>query len=123
MGCNGCNQTSGMFERVEPDSGIMAQWSQARELVEPVERPTLIDGMMRYPEGVQKPEEIDGFERTSETVFESIMPACRSRYRVVAMERNGVMTVKHTCLHPDAKHLNQYVPLAVCQGCSLRKGG
>lgn len=123
MSCNGCNSTSGMFEKVEPDAGIMSQWSQARELVDPVQRPTLIEGVMRYPEDCPQPEEIDGFERTSETVFESVMPPCRSRYRVVAIRQDGVMTVRHTCLHPDAKHVNQYVPVAVCQGCSLRKGG
>lgn len=112
-----------MFEKVEPDAGLMAQWSEARELVTPVDRPTLIDGMIRYPEGFPQPEEIDGFERTSETTFESIMPPCRMRYRVLAMERSGTMSVRHTCLHSEAKHLNQYVPLAACEGCSLRKGG
>jgi len=79
--------------------------------------------MMRYPPGCIQPDEIDGFERTGDTTFESIMPPCRSRYRVATMEQNGAMSVRHTCLHPEAEHLNQYVPLAVCQGCSLRKGG
>lgn len=87
-----------------------------------VREPTLRGGVMTYPEGDKQPDAIDGFERTGLTVLESVMPPCVHRYEIMAMDRTGVTTVKHTCLHALSGFTNQYVTKATCDGCPLRKG-
>jgi hypothetical protein len=88
----------------------------------PVRYPTLMDGVMMYPDAGPQPEAIDGFEKTDEHVFESFMTPCRHRYEVMALDPAGVTTVKHTCLHTLSGHTNQYVTQSVCDGCPWRKG-
>ena len=87
----------------------------------PVRFPTLMDAVIMYPEAGPQPEAIDGFEKTSEHVFESVMPPCQHRYEVMALDPVGVTTVKHTCLHSQTKYSNQYVTRSVCDGCPWRK--
>lgn len=77
---------------------------------------------MRYPDGHPQPAVIDGFDRTAEDRFESVMPPCKQRYEVMSLDQAGLTIVKHTCLHAESGHTNQYVTKSICDGCPLRKG-
>lgn len=121
MGCRSCGAS--MFDPAPLSPQVLiAKSEQTDPLTAPVTEPTLWDGVMRFPEVGSQPDAIDGFEKTGEHVFESVMPPCKHRYEVMALNPAGVTTVKHTCLHAESGHTNQYVTLAICQGCPLRKG-
>lgn len=122
MGCRSCG--AGMFNPAPLSPQALRPAVDASALqAGPVHHPTLLDGVMIYPEAGPQPEAIDGFEKTGEHVFESVMPPCRHRYEVMALDPAGVMTVKHTCLHSQSGHTNQYVTKPVCDGCPFRRGG
>src|SRR5258708_6211082 len=121
MGCRGCSAP--MFDPapLSPQAAA-SRPAPIDPLTAPVTMPTLWDGVMRYPEGHSQPEAIDGFDKTGENTFESVMPPCKHRYEVMSLDKAGLTIVKHTCLHAESGHTNQYVCLAICQGCPLRKG-
>lgn len=120
MGCNNCG--AGVFDPAPlSPQAIRATVEPSSVPTGPVTEPTLINGVMVYPEGETKPDTIDGFERISETRFESVMPPCQHRYEVMAVSQDGITNVKHTCLHAESGHTNQYVTKSVCDGCPLRK--
>src|SRR5690348_6310384 len=116
MGCRSCG--AGMFNPAPLSPQALRPATDANALpAGPVRHPTLINGIMIYPEAGPQPEGIDGFEKTGEHVFESVMPPCRHRYEIMSVGEDGVTTVKHTCLHFQAGQTNQYVTKSVCDGC------
>ena len=122
MGCRSCG--AGMFDPAPLSPQALRPALDASRLpAGPVPFPMLMDGVIMYPEAGPQPEEIDGFEKTGEHVFESVMPPCRHRYEVMALDRTGVATVKHTCLHTQSGHTNRYVSKSICDGCPLRRHG
>jgi hypothetical protein len=122
MGCRSCG--AGVFDPAPLSPQAVRATAEANLMpAGPVHEPTLINGVMMYPEGAPQPEAIDGFERTGLAVLESVMPPCQHRYEVMAVERDGVTTVKHTCLDSKSGHTNQYVTKSACDGCPLRRGG
>lgn len=121
MGCRSCG--AGVFDPAPLSPQAVRATAEANSTpAGPVYEPTLVNGVMMYPEGAPQPDSIDGFERTSLAVLESVMPPCPHRYEVMTVGRDGVTTVKHTCLHTQSGHTNQYVTKAICDGCPLRKG-
>jgi len=120
MGCRNCG--AGVFDPAPlSPQAVRAAAGPIEVPTGPVHEPTLINGVMMYPEGDPQPETIDGFERTGLTVLESVMPPCPHRYEVMAVERDGGTTFKHTCLHAESGHTNGYVSKSICDGCPLRK--
>src|SRR5579872_4461518 len=120
MGCNSCG--AGVFDPAPlSPQAVRATMGPVAMPAGPVLEPTLINGVMMYPEGAPQPEAIDGFERTGPMILESVMPPCPHRYVVMAIERDGITTVKHTCLHAESGHTNRYVTKSICDGCPLRK--
>jgi hypothetical protein len=119
MGCKSCG--AGLFDPAPISPQAIRPSAEVSPPTGPVQFPTLFSGVMIYPENGKQPESIDGFERTSLTIFESVMPPCRHRYEVKAVERDGLTTVKHTCLHAESGHTNQYVCLTICRACRLPK--
>ena len=119
MGCNSCG--AGVFDPAPVSPTAVEMHQPVAE--KPITEPTLRNGLMRYPDGQPQPDSIDGFERTAGDRFESVMPPCKQRYEVMSVDRTGLTTVKHTCLHAESGHTNQYVCLAICQACPLRRRG
>ncbi len=120
MGCRNCG--AGVFDPAPlSPQAIRAEAGPIHVPTGAVIEPTLIAGVMIYPDAEKQPDAIDGFERTSETRFESVMPPCPHRYEVMSVGKDGVTTVKHTCLHAESGHTNQYVTKNICDGCPLRK--
>ena len=118
MACGGCGDVNYEFPQPDPLPSMALPPLPEQKLL----RPTLLDGVMQYPdEGCPIPDQIDGFEKTGKTTFESVMPPCKSRYEVVYLDEHGVSTVRHTCLHPKSPTVNQYVTRSGCEGCPLRK--